>query len=826
LLEQIDAETVAASRFAMHSEVMDTASALGVRSYSANTDYDATTFFSDIPSNKFALWAKLEGERFASPVFRAFHVEAGVVFDEIHQRRSSGAQQALLDELMATMFQNHPYQPSPGGTFADIVAEPYTATEAFHATWYVPNNAALLLAGDISAEQAIPVLERELARWRPRPLPKRELRPIPALASEVRKVVKGMDMPLVVVGWHAVPAGHPDGDALAALAVLIEHLATAQAGRARMGINAWPLIEAGLVIGSAVPATGRTQEDALAAFDEVIGAVKAGQFSEETLAAVLLNDKLAQERAHDTNSARLGQMTAAYLAGRGWSYAVERNARIAALSKADLVRVANKYLTKQRATMTSELSPYEMPAVKPPRITPIEPKPANAKSPFVAELLSEETVDIPPRFVAEGRDYHLGETLAGPLIAVANTDNDQYALRLRWEVGSRQLPLLCAALHALDLSGIGDEDVGARRARWFGRGQTAQFACTPDAVQAELTGVDATFDAGWDEVERWLAGDGITDALWKTATAEYLAYRTWNASGETLVEALDHYASFGAASIFLAGAKGEAMRRATASDARDALRALASTRRTLAYFGPRAIDAIKLPPSILPTHEAPPRQPARFAPVKGTRVVTLHTGPNRSVNATIRIALGQLDLARLSHARVFADYLSSSGGGVLWNAFRTTRGITYSGGTAWIDEPAGPDDDVSLVIKLATTAEQVPQTLELALSIVRDPKVQRDLVMLARRRAEEEFRAYWIVPRQLPATISHWRARGQMTDPRGQMFEQTLRTSEKDVTKLVESLATAPTYVTISGDVSAIDGARLQPLGTVEKVTAAALFTP
>ncbi|MDQ3336569.1 MAG: protein kinase [Myxococcota bacterium] len=826
LLEQIDAETVAASRFAMPSELTDTASALGVRRYHASTDHDATTFYADIPSNKFALWAKLEGERLANPVFRAFHVEAGVVFDEIHQRRSTGATQAMIDELVSTLYGNHPYAPSPGGTFADIVAEPFTATEAFHATWYVPNNAALVLAGDISAEQAIPVLERELARWRPRPLPRRDPRPVAPFAAEIRKTMKGMDLPLVVVGWRGVPLGHADEDALLALSVLFDHLAEAHVGRARMQSQTWPLIEAGMVLASAVPVSGRTQEDAIAALEDVIRAAQSGQFSEDTLAAVLLNYKLSQERAYDTNDARLAQMTGAYLAGRGWSYAVERKARVAALTKADLVRVANTYLTKQRVTMTSELGPYQMPAIKPPRITPIEPKAQQTKSPFVAELLAEETVDIPPRFVSEGRDYHLAETPAGPLIAVANTENDHYALRLRWEVGSRQLPILCAAIHALDHAGIGDADAGARRARWFGRAQTAQIGCTPDAVQVEITGVDATFDVGWEDVARWLAGDGITDALWQTAMGEHLEYRMWGRSGETLIDALDRYAAFGATSIYLTGAKSETLRRTSAGEAKGALRTLVSTRRTLAYFGPRAIDAIKLPPSLVVSREPVARTPARIAAVSGTRVITLDTGPNRAVNATIRIALGQLDLARLAHARVFASYLSSSGGGVLWDAFRTTRGITFSGGTASIDEPEGPNDDASLVIHLATTAEQVPKALELALSIVRDPKVQPDQVTLARRRSEEAFRANWIVPRDLAVTIAHWRVRDQITDPRGQMFEHTLRTGEKEVAKLVEGLASAPTYVTISGDVSAIDRARLQKLGTVEQVAPAALFTP
>jgi predicted Ser/Thr protein kinase len=80
LLGEIDAETVAASRYSNPAELQEAASALGVRGYNASTDYDATVFTADVPSNKFAAWAKLEGERLSDPVFRAPVTAPTIIF--------------------------------------------------------------------------------------------------------------------------------------------------------------------------------------------------------------------------------------------------------------------------------------------------------------------------------------------------------------------------------------------------------------------------------------------------------------------------------------------------------------------------------------------------------------------------------------------------------------------------------------------------------------------------------------------------------------------------------------------------------------------------
>ena len=818
LIAEIDAESVAASRYAIPWELTDVQAILGIQRTTRFTFWDATQFGVDMPSNKFKLWAKLEGERVAAPVFRGFHAESGVVFDEIHTRRSQGAYESMTDELYATVFVGHPYAASPSGTYADLVAEPFTAAEQFHDTWYVPNNAALLLAGAIDADEAIPALERELARWRSKPLPPREPRPLRPLAGEQRLVVKGADAPIVLIGWQGVALGHADEEATVVLGQLVTRLAEDYASRARIQAFDVRLIEAGMLGIGGFPTAGRPLDDTVAAVDELVRTVQTGAFSDDLFKAVVHNYRLTLDRAPDSNAARVERMATAVVDDRGWAHELDRSKRAAALTKQDVVRVAKQYLTRNRVVVTSEVGPYQMAAVKRPKVTPLEPRP-NARSAFAAEVLATRIADIPPKFV-EPRDYKLVDTALGEMSVVHNTEDDSYALRMQFPIGEREQPIVCAAIHALDHAGTGDSDAAARRARWYGRAHTVNKFCGADEIVVEITGADATFDADWADTERWLSGAGIDDAVWNHAVREYLQFRAWG-NGGYVADALDQFVSYGKASKFLVPADATRLARTSAAEIRQTLQNVVGLRRTLAYYGPRGADAIKPPAGLQATRTPPPRAPRRLLRQTGTRIALLDTGPNRAVTARIRISLGPIDPRQLAIARVFSSYLNNP---VLKTAFSARRGIAFHG-LAQVEERATGDDS-TLEIQFSTTADLIIDALEVALTSAREPNVDPTYAAQAARRNEEVFRADWLTPRELTTKLLFWKTRGLDGDPRPDMYNATIRTDAAALGKVATDLARAPTYISISGDVSKLDRTRLGKLGPVEIATPATLFVP
>jgi hypothetical protein len=570
------------------------------------------------------------------------------------------------------------------------------------------------------------------------------------------------------------------------------------------------MLEAGMISASVYPVPSRTAEQSIAIADELVERLRAGTYSDELLAAVVRNYRLELDRAPVTNTARVARMEAAAADDRGWAYELERSKRVAAITKQDLVRVAKQYLTRNRLVLLGEVGRFEMPAVQRPKVTPPKPKP-NARSAYATQLLAEPFVKIPPMFVHEGTEYEVRDTPVGPLTAVRNTSDDTYAMRFTWDVGERHLPLVCAAIHALGQAGTGEVDAAALRTTWFGRAQVVDQGCFDQGVIIEISGVDGTFDASWAELERWLSGNGIDDAVWKRAAPEVPQLRAQSYS-QLLSTVLADYAVYGKASSFLTSPSTAQVSRATAAEIRQTLQTLLGMRRAIWYYGPRSPESIQLPPTLSTTRPPPPRTSPRMLEQKGTRIVTLDTGANRSVTTTITLGLGPLDVDRRAAANVFASYLSNSV-------------LSEVSAFAFVpNEPIGSDG--TLQIQFSIPADQLVTTLERALAILRNPAIDPAFADQARLRIEETMRAEWLGQRALMSHLAMWHRLGYQGDPREAAYKSVQRTRAPQLTKFASDIARAPTYIGISGDISAIDRPKLAKLGTIETATTATISAP
>ena len=106
----------------------------------AGTGEDSTNYFYNFPRNRLELWFLLESQRFYDPVFREFYKERDVVREERRMRVESSPQGQLVEALLATAFEAHPYRNMPGGWASDIENFRLTEAIAFYKKYYVPAN--------------------------------------------------------------------------------------------------------------------------------------------------------------------------------------------------------------------------------------------------------------------------------------------------------------------------------------------------------------------------------------------------------------------------------------------------------------------------------------------------------------------------------------------------------------------------------------------------------------------------------------------------------------------------------------------------------------
>jgi zinc protease len=145
---------------------------LGVSEWNGGTGAERVDYWITLPSSKvdegIAFWAEL----LASPLLdeEAFEAEKEVVLQEIHARISDP--ETIYEAAMTRrLFSKFPWRRDPAGSEKAVRAATIASLKAAVATWFVPNNAALIVGGDIDPEEVRAAAESSFGSWAAGPAP-------------------------------------------------------------------------------------------------------------------------------------------------------------------------------------------------------------------------------------------------------------------------------------------------------------------------------------------------------------------------------------------------------------------------------------------------------------------------------------------------------------------------------------------------------------------------------------------------------------------------------------------------------------------------------
>ncbi len=120
----------------------------------ANTSQDRTYYYEVFPSNQLKTGLWLESERLMHPIINTIGVETQneVVKEEKRMRMDNQPYGGFTNAIFSKLFTNHPYTRSLIGSMEDLDAATLDEFKAFNKKYYAPNNAVLVIAGDIQIE--------------------------------------------------------------------------------------------------------------------------------------------------------------------------------------------------------------------------------------------------------------------------------------------------------------------------------------------------------------------------------------------------------------------------------------------------------------------------------------------------------------------------------------------------------------------------------------------------------------------------------------------------------------------------------------------------
>ena len=146
----------------------------------AFTSTDYTGYFQRVPREELGKMMEFEADRMTGLVLKDENVlpERDVVLEEFNMRVANSPEARLTEQVMAALYLNHPYGRPVIGWHQEIEKLDREDALAFYRRFYAPNNAILVVAGDVDAEELRPMVERTFGPIAAQPaIPALRLRP-------------------------------------------------------------------------------------------------------------------------------------------------------------------------------------------------------------------------------------------------------------------------------------------------------------------------------------------------------------------------------------------------------------------------------------------------------------------------------------------------------------------------------------------------------------------------------------------------------------------------------------------------------------------------
>ena len=343
----------------------------------AFTSKDYTAYFQQVPKEKLEAMMALEADRMRHLNLdpKEFEQEIKVVMEERRLRTDDEPQAMLYERMNAVAFLAHPYRVPVIGWMSDLQSMSVQDARDWYERWYVPNNATVVIVGDVDHEAVFRLAERYYGVLAPRTLPRRRPQDEPLQTGIRRLTVKApAELPVVFMAYKVPVLRDVENDvdpyALEMLAAILDGHDAARLSKdlvreQRLAISVgagYAQISRGpgLFYLQGSPSAGKTRADLEAGFRAEIARIARDGVSADELArakAQLVAGEVYKLDSMFAQAMQIGQLESA-----GISYRLDKRMieKLQAVSAAQVQDVATRYFRDAGLTV-AELDPQPLP---------------------------------------------------------------------------------------------------------------------------------------------------------------------------------------------------------------------------------------------------------------------------------------------------------------------------------------------------------------------------------------------------------------------------------------------------------------------------------
>ncbi|MBO0934731.1 M16 family metallopeptidase [Fibrella aquatilis] len=693
IYKQIDVASGEAAKYAIANEYDKMLASMGAQGSNAFTWYEQTVYLEDIPANALDRYLAVQAERFRKPVLRIFHTELEAVYEE--KNRSLDNDGNKVDEaLMAALFPTHNYgQQTTIGTVEHLKNPSLVEIRNYFDKYYVPNNMAVIMAGDFNPDVVIAKIDKAFAYMKPKPVTLYNPKPEAPLTTVQTREVTGPTPESVRIGYR-FPGGVAQNRAVAIMAD--ELMSNSAAGLIDLDLNKQQKILGG---GSSSqfmkdygvwslygrPKQGQSLDEVKGLLLGEVAKLKKGDFDATVMQSIVNNYKKRQIETFESNYGRADKLLDAFILSGGSAYPsiIGLNAQLAAVTQQQVIDFANKYLgdnyvvVYKRKGQDKNITKVDKPA-----ITPVEVN-REAQSPFLQQVNSLPMSDVQPVWLDYKKDIQRGKAGNAEVLYVNNPDNDLFRLGYRIPMGTyhnKLLPIATQYLAFLSTDKYTAEDISKA---FYGLASNYNLYSSGDYTTVQLSGLQENFAKSVALLDHLLRQCKPNEEALASLKERIMKGRSDSKLNKgAIMQGLINYAQYGPKNPYNNQLTNDELKALTSAQLIDVLHTLFDYPQRVIYYGPRPLAALGT--DLTQAHQMPtafrdvPTRQA-FVQVAQQKPEVLFADYDMVQSEVFWVRnTASFDPAQLPTVSLFNNYFGGNMASVVFQTLRESKALAYS----------------------------------------------------------------------------------------------------------------------------------------------------
>ncbi|MGI4867630.1 MAG: M16 family metallopeptidase [Janthinobacterium lividum] len=836
---QIDSISGVAARYAVPNEYDKLMGSIGSKGSNAHTSNEETVYQEDIPSNQLEKWSAVQAERFKEMVPRLFHTELEAVYEEKNRGLDSDFNKEF-ESLNASLYPTHPYGTQTTiGTIEHLQNPSITEIKKYFTEYYVPNNVALCLSGDLDYDQTIRLIDKYFSSWQQQPVPAFNVPVEKPITAPITKEVVGPQSENVMLGYRLGGKATRDG---LRLRMLDKILTNGQAGLFDLDLNQQQKVLQAQTFADAnddysthvlygTPRQGQSLDEVKALMLAEVEKVKKGDFPDWLIPAIVNNEKLTRTKSYERNEDRASAMYESFIERVSWADYVKQNEDFATITKAEIMKFANEHYGPNYVAVFKRTGkdPNTVKVVKP-AITPV-PANRDAASAYYTEVSKLPSTELQPVFVDYKKDIQTTDIKPGlPLYYTKNSENGLFSLFYAIDLGTNNLPLLDVATDYLQYLGTGQYSAAQLQQEFYKLGCSFAVSSSQDRVLVSLSGLDSNLEPAMKLFEQLLNNPRPDAAALKNQVAGILKQRQDAKlnKGVILNQAMLNYAKYGARNPFTNIVSEAQLKTLKPEQLTALLKSLPTYQHRVLYYGPREVAGVT---TVIRTEH---KTPATLKPDPAAKEFAEQPLNQKKVY-WVDYNMVQAEILFLTKGDVYSkmmaptvalynEYFGGGMGSIVFQDLRESKALAYSASSRYANaDKTGRSNYILSYI--GTQSDKLPEAMSGMENLLTDMPMADANLVIAKQSIRNSIATDRITHEGVLLSYERARRLGLDYDLRRDVYEQTQNMTFSELQKFQQSKIKGQNQVIlVIGSKDRLNFKELAKYGDVQQLTLKEIF--